>query len=172
MTLEPSCLSLATRWKPSLTRLEAFTLPLWSKWFSKIIYLQPLNNCYLYESISFNKSFFCACVFFFFLKPIWTVPLTICVCFPDVVNLNLKSTLRVLYNLFTNYKNSDWTLTTSTFISAEATLCWPYPPLDTAGDHLGRESLHHIAFSKKTHEAWSNNRSGYSEMSNNLFIPF
>uniref|UniRef100_A0A671YXV4 Parvin, beta n=2 Tax=Sparus aurata TaxID=8175 RepID=A0A671YXV4_SPAAU len=25
----------------------------------------------------------------------------------DVVNLNLKSTLRVLYNLFTNYKNSD-----------------------------------------------------------------
>uniref|UniRef100_A0A672H783 Calponin-homology (CH) domain-containing protein n=1 Tax=Salarias fasciatus TaxID=181472 RepID=A0A672H783_SALFA len=27
--------------------------------------------------------------------------------FPDVVNLNLKSTLRVLYNLFTNYKNSE-----------------------------------------------------------------
>ena len=27
---------------------------------------------------------------------------------PDVVNLNLKSTLRVLYNLFTNYKNSEW----------------------------------------------------------------
>lgn len=27
--------------------------------------------------------------------------------FVDVVNLNLKSTLRVLYNLFTNYKNSE-----------------------------------------------------------------
>lgn len=40
-------------------------------------------------------------------KPIRTVSLTICVCFPDIVNLNLKSTLRVLYNLFTNYKNSD-----------------------------------------------------------------
>lgn len=26
----------------------------------------------------------------------------------DVVNLNLKSTLRVLYNLFTNYKSADW----------------------------------------------------------------
>lgn len=30
-------------------------------------------------------------------------------CFTDVVNLNLKSTLRVLYNLFTNYKNTEWT---------------------------------------------------------------
>lgn len=33
-----------------------------------------------------------------------------CFCPSDVVNLNLKSTLRVLYNLFTNYKNSDWRL--------------------------------------------------------------
>lgn len=48
---------------------------------------------------------FCPHISFF--KPIRTVPLTICVCLPDVVNLNLKSTLRVLYNLFTNYKNSD-----------------------------------------------------------------
>lgn len=45
-----------------------------------------------------------------------------CVCFPDVVNLNLKSTLRVLYNLFTNYKNSDWTLSPFIFISVEDNL--------------------------------------------------
>lgn len=44
---------------------------------------------------------------FVHICPITTGPLTICVCFADVVNLNLKSTLRVLYNLFTNYKNSD-----------------------------------------------------------------
>lgn len=55
----------------------------------------------------------------------WKYALTqfmICVCFPDVVNLNLKSTLRVLYNLFTNYKNSDWTLSLFTFISVEDNL--------------------------------------------------
>lgn len=93
------------------------------------------------------------CTHISLFKPIRTVLLTICVCFPDVVNLNLKSTLRVLYNLFTNYKSSDWTLITFTFIPAEATLCWPSPPLDAAGDHLGPESLRLIAFFKKK-EPW------------------
>lgn len=71
-------------------------------WFSYIsfIFYQTMPKI-----IYFNKSMFCTQISLF--KPIRTVLLTISVCFPDVVNLNLKSTLRVLYNLFTNYKNSD-----------------------------------------------------------------
>lgn len=93
------------------------------------------------------------------------------VCFSDVVNLNLKSTLRVLYNLFTNYKNSDWTLTTFTFTSAEATVhLWT-----TAEDHLGPESLHDLGFKKRKKRPTGPgliNCSEYSEMSTEFIYPF
>lgn len=51
--------------------------------------------------------------------------------FSDIVNLDLKSTLRVLYNLFTKYKTISWTVVTSCFCIVTKELwiqCWMPSP--------------------------------------------
>lgn len=55
------------------------------------LFFRP-TQLYLYESYyKMNNSFFCFV--------------------PDIVNCDLKSTLRVLYNLFTRYRHVDWAKT-------------------------------------------------------------
>ena len=80
--------------------------------------------------------------------PIWA-PLKQCVfCFvsyADIVNCDLKSTLRVLYNLFTKYRNvewgSDWTIPRSALscLLLSPALCSPPSPAALFSEIVGTE---------------------------------